>query len=247
MCTVTFIPKGETDFILTSNRDEAISRKTLPPEEYDFEGEKLLFPKDELAGGTWIGLSSKNRLLCLLNGAFQTHIKKENYLMSRGNLVKQLLVSKNAVQDITLFNLLGIEPFTILLIEWTPQLSIYELVWDGKEKHFTPLPLQAQIWSSSTLYTATMKKEREKWFATFLKEKTMEVDAIYNFHKHAGIGNKDIDLQIDRGTLKTMSITQVEKNTNKLLMQYTNLMTGEITSKEFNYLGVNSWQKERKV
>jgi len=240
MCTVTFIPKGEADFILTSNRDEAISRKTLPPEEYDFEGEKLLFPKDELAGGTWVGLSSKNRLLCLLNGAFETHIKKEKYLMSRGNLVKQLLVSKNAIQDITYFNLLGIEPFTLLLVEWIPQLALYELIWDGKEKYFTPLNLEAKIWSSSTLYTASMKNEREKWFAAFLNEKTIQADTILDFHKYAGIGNKDIDLQIDRGALKTMSITQVKKNTNKLMMQYTNLMTNEITNKEFNYLGVNS-------
>jgi len=240
MCTVTFIPKGESDFILTSNRDEAIGRKTLPPEEYDFEGEKLLFPKDELAGGTWIGLSSKNRLLCLLNGAFEGHIKRDNYIMSRGNLVKQLLVSKNAVQDITLFNLLGIEPFTLLLVEWTPQIALYELVWDGNKKYVTPLNLEPKIWSSSTLYSATMKKEREKWFSAFLEDKPIDADTLLDFHKYAGIGNKDMDLQIDRGALKTMSITQVEKNTNKLNMQYTNLMTNEITHKEFNYLGVNS-------
>ncbi len=235
MCTVTFFPKGETDFILTSNRDEAISRKTLAPEEYELEGEKLLFPKDELAGGTWIGLSSKNRLLCLLNGAFVTHIKKDSYIMSRGNLVKQLLVSKNAVQDITAFNFLGIEPFTLLLVEWTQQLSLYELVWDGEEKYFTQLSLEPKIWSSSTLYSATMKKEREKWFAAFLESKKLNRVSISNFHRHAGIGNKDMDLQIDRGLLKTVSITQVEKDKNKLMMQYRNLLTQDISTKEFVY------------
>ena len=34
MCTVTLIPTGENNFILTSNRDEVINRKTLLPEFY---------------------------------------------------------------------------------------------------------------------------------------------------------------------------------------------------------------------
>ena len=56
MCTITFIPKSNNDFILTSNRDEAPGRETFPPEIYEEEGVKLLYPKDALAGGTWIGL-----------------------------------------------------------------------------------------------------------------------------------------------------------------------------------------------
>ena len=34
MCTVTIIPKGKNDFILTSNRDEAPNRTSLPPDFY---------------------------------------------------------------------------------------------------------------------------------------------------------------------------------------------------------------------
>src|SRR5690606_27855602 len=73
MCTLTFIPKGNFDFIITSNRDEASFRKTLPPKTYVVDGEKLVYPKDEVAGGTWIGVSSRNRLVCLLNGGFIAH------------------------------------------------------------------------------------------------------------------------------------------------------------------------------
>jgi len=62
MCTVTFIPQGNNNFILTSNRDEAIGRKTLPPDFYDIEDTKMLFPRDAVAGGSWIGLSEKSHL-----------------------------------------------------------------------------------------------------------------------------------------------------------------------------------------
>ena len=60
MCTVTIIPKGDNDFVLTSNRDEAPQRISLAPKVYTIDDTRLLFPKDKLSGGTWIGVSEKN-------------------------------------------------------------------------------------------------------------------------------------------------------------------------------------------
>ena len=62
MCTVTYLPLPNNNFILTSNRDETPLRKTIPPKTYIENGVALIYPKDELAGGTWIGTSNKNRL-----------------------------------------------------------------------------------------------------------------------------------------------------------------------------------------
>ena len=59
MCTVTFLPLSNNDFILTSNRDEQRQRETLHPKIYEEDGIEMLFPKDKVAGGTWIGASSK--------------------------------------------------------------------------------------------------------------------------------------------------------------------------------------------
>lgn len=56
MCTVTYIPQENNNFILTSNRDEAYGRKTLAPSFYTIDGVKMLFPKDAVAGGSWIGV-----------------------------------------------------------------------------------------------------------------------------------------------------------------------------------------------
>ena len=78
MCTVTYLPLKGNDFILTSSRDVPFSReKALHPQEFIEEGIKLWYPKDGKAGGSWIGLSSKNRLICLLNGAFEYHTSKK--------------------------------------------------------------------------------------------------------------------------------------------------------------------------
>ena len=130
------MPNPSIGFILTSSRDESPDRDTLLPAFYEEEGIKLLYPKDSLAGGTWIGASDKKRLICLLNGGFVPHKREENYRMSRGILVTQLLFADNAVTAIEDFNFIGIEPFTLILVGWEETVLLSELVWDGHQPYF---------------------------------------------------------------------------------------------------------------
>jgi len=156
MCTVTYIPKENNTFILTSNRDEAVGRTTLVPSFYDIDGVKMLFPKDAVAGGTWIGISEKSRMICLLNGGFENHVKVQDYKMSRGIVVKRLLKADDLSEAINNFDYQGIEPFTIVAIDWSNNLKATELVWDGYKAHITVLDKEPKIWSSSTLYLKTV-------------------------------------------------------------------------------------------
>ena len=137
MCTVTLIKNSSKndDFILTSNRDEAAGRSTLYPQIYSEENVKLMYPKDAEAGGTWIGVSSKNRIICLLNGEFKIHKRQEKYRLSRGVVVKDLLKAENLEEAIINYNLEDIEPFTVIAGDWNDVLKFTELVWDGKTKH----------------------------------------------------------------------------------------------------------------
>ena len=61
----------------------------LPPKEYLENGIQLSYPKDGLAGGTWIGFSEKNRLVRLLNSWLVTHTRKTPCKMSSGVIVKK--------------------------------------------------------------------------------------------------------------------------------------------------------------
>ena len=164
MCTVTLIPVGKNDFVITSNRDEAPQRTTLSPDFYEVNKTKLLFPKDEVAGGSWIGVSEMKRVLCVLNGGFDKHERKASYRMSRGVVMRDLLITKNLDKAIHDYNFEGIEPFTLVVVEWSAAIQFKELVWDGINKHFSDLPFEPKIWSSSTLYNDSMKKERLQWF-----------------------------------------------------------------------------------
>lgn len=233
MCTVTIVPKGGQDFVLTSNRDEAPNRLSLAPEFYEVGGTRVLFPKDELSGGTWIGISEKNRVVCVLNGGFEKHKRQDIYRKSRGQVAKECLVFETLVAEIEAYNFQNIEPFTMVLADWNTGLKFYELVWDGNAKHFIELPLVPKIWSSSTLYNQTMKSERSQWFNVFKDTQPLNDDSLLYFHKHAGQGNMDYGVVMDRGGVKTTSITQVVKQNDTVNMCYENLQNNSMSSKMF--------------
>ncbi|MFT5761245.1 MAG: hypothetical protein ACI8WA_000355 [Polaribacter sp.] len=224
MCTVTYLPIGESDFILTSNRDELLSRKTIEPKEYFEDGVKLTYPKDEIAGGTWIGLSDKNRLVCLLNGGFEVHKREAMYKMSRGIIVKAILKSDNFEKYITAFDFTGIEPFTIVLVDWNSKLTTYELVWDGKEKHFSKLKQEPKIWSSSTLYTKEEKQLRKDWFADWLANQSgFTQEEILKFHHNSEVGTPENSPKMKRSYIETVSITSVKKSNKIVSLNYEKL------------------------
>ncbi|WP_438977772.1 NRDE family protein [Polaribacter sp.] len=212
MCTVTYLPIADNQFILTSNRDETPLRKTIPPKKYVEDGVTLTYPKDEIAGGTWIGVSSKNRVVCLLNGGFVNHKRKLPYKMSRGIIVKNILIVDNAIAFINEFDFTNIEPFTLILIDWDVKLVTYELVWDGVKKHFKPLAQEPKIWSSSPLYTPEMKAEREMWFTNWLENnKKDSLKNILEFHKNNSLGTKETSPKMKRKFVETVSITSIKK------------------------------------
>lgn len=210
MCTLTFIPTQAHGFIATSNRDEAPMRKTLPPKVYGEQGAKALFPRDALAGGTWIGASDRKRFVCLLNGGFAPHKRRDQYRMSRGIIVTDVLTAKDAVAAIAAYDFQGVEPFTLIMADWQQRWRLFQLVWDESRSHFEEKPLRPYIWSSSLLYSEANKKKREQWFNEFLSRHPQPSEnELLEFHKTAGEGDVHNDVVMDRGFVKTKSITQV--------------------------------------
>jgi len=220
MCTVTFLPLVKNNFILTSNRDEQRLRETLAPKKYHENGVEMLFPKDKTAGGTWIGTSSKNRLVCVLNGGFVNHIKRDSYKKSRGVIAKEILKTATFNKYIEHLNLDGIEPFTMVIVDWNDtKLDLYELIWDEIKIHFTKLENTPKIWSSSTLYKNEMKETRKQWFEDWIASNEFTSSTILKFH-HSEIGDKEQSVLMKRSYVETVSITSVKKEDATLEMLY---------------------------
>lgn len=223
MCTVTLtpFPNNSLGFILTSNRDEAVERKTIPPQVREEEGTQMLFPKDEQAGGTWIGASGQKRAVCLLNGGFEKHVRKESYRMSRGLIVIDFLAAMD-IEELRTCNLIDIEPFTCIIVEWKESLQFFELVWDGENKHFRSLPLEPYIWASTFLFSSESRLHRARSFKSFQGKQDLTPEGLLRFHSSEE-GEKE-SLVIDEGFLKTCSITQIVKTSEGVKMLYKDLL-----------------------
>lgn len=214
MCTVTFIPTKE-GFFLTSSRDEKASRWTIPPMSYMHMDERLFYPKDEVAGGTWIAASPRGRAACLLNGAFNGHKKLEKYSKSRGLILLDSILHSSILDYVSKVNFKGIEPFTLLSLDYhTGKLSdFYELRWDGEQKHLKQLnTTEHKIWSSATLYSHEVQIKRINLFKAWIEtNKHKEDKAIIDFHnRRHGLNASDDLLMKGSGDLRTLSISQIE-------------------------------------
>lgn len=230
MCTVSFIAL-QNGCILTSNRDEKIYRSTIEPLIYEDEAIKLLYPKDEKAGGTWIVAKKNGVCLVLLNGAFVNHQKKDKYRKSRGLILMEIAKADNELHYFSQMNLDNIEPFTIILFA---NNELFDLKWDGNQKYIFPKSIkQNHIWSSATLYNRKQKNHRKKWFEEFCRyENPLTEEKIFDFHNTVKKDNLEYGLVIEReDKTHTVSITQLRIKNNQTKMIYHDKITNVTTEK----------------
>ena len=223
MCTVSFIPL-KSKVLIVHSRDEKISRgKALAPKQYTINNHTLLFPRDNAAGGSWIGAHENGNAAVLLNGASEKHTPAPPYRKSRGLVFLEVLAAADLFQSYTRVDLDGIEPFTLIL--WTQQ-RLFQCCWDGKRKDIKELSAdKPQIWSSVTLYDAGIREKRKTWFADWTHvHGRPTIDQLVDFHLSAGDNDPHNNVLMNRDNdLRTVSITALEIQEDRSVMQYSDV------------------------
>jgi len=229
MCTVSFIPANDT-FFITTNRDEKLSRKIAAvPAMAEYNGQRLFFPKDTNAGGTWIVMKENGAVAVLLNGAFICHNAEPPYRLSRGIILLDIFSTERPSVTFTKIDLRDIEPFTLVMLE---NNCLYEFRWDGNEKYCKQLNVNLPyIWSSATLYDGFAVKKREQWFTSFLNDHpTPTQQDILNFHHFTGDGDKQNDLLMIRGEMyTTVSITSILLTKDRGSIKYMDIKNNSLS------------------
>lgn len=208
MCTVTYIPTG-TGVLLTSNRDERTDRApALPPAGYSIDNKSIIYPKDAQAGGTWIALREGRSAAVLLNGGFESHVRKPHYGRSRGLVMLDIISADDPPARFHDLPLDDIEPFTLILVT---NGHLRRLVWDGEHKHSRNLdPGKAHIWSSATLYGRDVQKDRERMLEKWLSRgPQLTPAAVLDFHLSAPLKYETSPAR-NNNDLRTVSVTSLE-------------------------------------
>ncbi|MBF6609247.1 MAG: NRDE family protein [Flavobacterium sp.] len=236
MCTVSFVA-AESGFVITSNRDEHVLRRALPPIAKTVNSKKIVFPQDPQSGGTWFVTRDDGATIVLLNGAAQKHVRKANYRRSRGLVVTDLIESEPILHCWDHLDLDNIEPFTIVLFE---NYKLYQLRWDGIAKDSIQLPTEKpHIWSSSPLYTETVREKRSRLFSEFMVQNPRITPGLMmDFHMNTEVHDEQNGLVINRqGVLKTLSITQAIIGKNEINLKHLDLVNDQMYD---NNLGSNT-------
>jgi uncharacterized protein with NRDE domain len=227
MCTVTYLPQSNDGFLLTSNRDEAPSRSPENLDTTHIGGTQLLFPRDTIAGGTWIIAASDGTTVCILNGAFFKHRHQPPYRRSRGLMALDFFSFRTTPDFLKQYTFEGMEPFTMILLR---KGDVREIRWDAKrltahKKDAT----KPHIWSSATLYTPEYQLKRENWFTEWLRQQeTYERQAILHWHRTAGEGDPENDVVMNRnGIVRTVSITSIACQADQLSLAYHDLLRNQ--------------------
>lgn len=238
MCTVIFIPKGDS-FYFASLRDESPLRPVAwTPSIRELSGVQILSPMDAKAGGTWIGISAWGNIIILLNGGFENHTKTAQYRKSRGEIVTALLAAAAPVEDWEKMDLENIEPFT--LVVWM-QHQLYQLVWDGMNKHQLKLETdKPYIWSSATLYNSAAKLKRNELFNNWitLNMPVSSASLMEFFKSHMDNENGFLMNRNDCTRTLSYSFVELQKN-NEADFEYTDFLN-HTTCREKIYFQASS-------
>ena len=121
MCTVSYLPKSD-GYILTSNRDESPDRSITEIVSLPINGHLIHFPRDPLAGGSWLAVSESGQAACLLNGAFEPFDQSIKYRDSRGHVLLNSFEYDGLEQVAKSYHLTDTAPFTLFYF-FTPNLN----------------------------------------------------------------------------------------------------------------------------
>ncbi len=231
MCTVSFVPAGNSTCFLTSNRDESPQRglATLPRRILHKQS-VIVCPQDPLAHGSWIAAGENHRLTCLLNGAFTKHKRKLPYRISRGRVVLDSLTYDSAEAFASAYDFTDIEPFTMVMLNTVGPLLLHEMRWDGQAVHFKLMDENIwHLWSSVTLYTNEMLAAKQQLFGNYLNAlQEISVHTLTGIH-HNHFRYEDWVFPPDKvPDVATLSITAVACSPGKISMHYRDLVNTEI-------------------
>lgn len=140
MCTLIILNEVTPGYplIVAANRDEQYGRSSSPPTTTDLPGLSVICPKDEVRGGTWIGVADCGWFVGITN---QDDGKHDDNKLSRGQVVRRMLTSPThaeAARVLASIDPNNYNPFN--LVFGRPGAMFLSRILPGERVEMEPLP-----------------------------------------------------------------------------------------------------------
>lgn len=235
MCTVTYY-RNKHKIILTSSRDEQPSRSTLPPVVEKINNQNVCFPKDTVAGGSWIAVSEKQTWACLLNGAESHGLITQSFPDSRGQIVLNFFRHDDSESFIESIQKLSVAPYTLLLFDKSKTNPLIQIQWNGTSIITKEIDdSKPFIRSSSTLYDAVQKQKRLSWYHKWLdKYDHHNEESLSHFHRFGHSEDASENILMKRNGIQTISISQIVLDDTMVSFTYDDILKNKVYVEKFN-------------
>ncbi|RDV38586.1 hypothetical protein DV096_07165 [Bradymonadaceae bacterium TMQ3] len=184
MCTILIATRCAPDcpLFVVANRDESLVRPASAPALRRIEGMRVLAPRDERSGGSWLGLNEAGVFVAITN---RFEVERRPHHRSRGELVWQAL-GKCSVED-ALEHVRGLSP--------TDYGGFHLLVADSTRAQV--------IWSDG----ATLREEVLAPGYHALSERSFGAGPSKRLERLAQrlVGERELDDGLRRGLIETMA------------------------------------------
>ena len=241
MCIVTYVPYS-SGFIFTSNRDENPNRPTKIPTYHYKNGTVQVYPKDEVAGGSWFGIHLNHNITASLLNAQPKHFPKKN--KSRGKFLIECLTSvrgNHLTNPVEPNKLIDLPPFELIRVDFDSfPVEIRKYYWNGKElKNLEVDASKPHLWSSLSLYGKKKERQYQEIFRKWLNDvETVNQKKIMQLHHRtfAQSLHSDNFFQHQRKfEIKTVSISSLEVNRGNYIrsLVYHEIDSGRFVSRKF--------------
>lgn len=145
MCTLVILrrPEGDWPLIVAANRDEMVDRPSIPPGRHWPERAHVRAGRDELAGGTWLGINDYGVVAGVLNRTGT--LGADPQLRSRGELPLEALdhaEACEAARALADLDPTAYRPFNMFVADRSDAFWIASVDATGAPgMHVTPVPM----------------------------------------------------------------------------------------------------------
>lgn len=178
-------------------------------------------PVDGSKRGTWVYTNDEETVF-LFNGGFEKHKHQPPYDRSRGKIMLEVLDFSGHDEFLEQVHLDGVEPFTQLFIQHNGTQRILELVWDGTRKYIRSLEWKPFIRSSSTLYNADIRWQKQVQFEEWLSKH--QPNEVLDFMQNTSF---EVPIVLDHPLVQTISTTLVVREGGKNQMTYSDYLVAQ--------------------